>query len=667
MNDLKKSKFQPIKNQLNGQESGEIYFSSVPVRLVALMALLIFLTETLVMFLLFILPPLSPVTEMFIDSLMLVGLIAPSLYYVLFKPLVQHIEERRKVEQKLERASERQQKLNNLKESLLASSDLKEKLSAVTQTAIDAFQADFCRVWIIKPGDLCDSGCLHTEASEEEHICRHRDMCLHLTASSERYNHIDGKEHGRVPFGCYKIGQVAAGKEKKFLTNDITRDPSIHNHKWDRELGLVSFAGYRLLSPDGKPIGVLALFSKQPITNDEDALLESLANTTAQVLHSEATKEALQESERNNRLIVDTALDAVITINAQGFVTNWGGRAEAVFGWSGSEILGRYLDETIVPPPSRQAHREGLKRFRETGQGVMFNRRIETTAIHKDGHEFPVELSISSPIQAGKEIRFTAFVHDITKRKQFQERLEDIAEELKRSNQELEDFASIASHDLQEPLRKVQAFGSRLQSRFGGQLGKDGGEYLERMLKATKRMQTLITDLLTFSLVAKHPLPFASIDLNEVILKIISDLEVPIKETGTQIVVKELPTVEAEPFQMRQLFQNLISNAIKYRLKEGAPTINICGKLIKGEPKSCEILVKDNGIGFDEKYLDRIFEIFQRLHSREEYDGTGIGLAICRKITDHHGGTIAATGVPGKGATFTVTLPLKQLKGEADT
>jgi len=186
------------------------------------------------------------------------------------------------------RRTERQvEGMNRLRESLLSPQPLSEKLHRITNGLVEIFDADFSRIWVIRPGDRCHAGCTHASLTEGPHVCRHRDRCLHLLASSGRYTHLDGRVHRRVPFGCYKIGRVAAGEEPKFITNELTRDPRVHDHEWTAKLGLVSFAGYRVLSPSGKPAGVLALFSKRPISPEEDQLIESLAATVSQVIETD--------------------------------------------------------------------------------------------------------------------------------------------------------------------------------------------------------------------------------------------------------------------------------------------------------------------------------------------------------------------------------------------
>jgi light-regulated signal transduction histidine kinase (bacteriophytochrome) len=230
----------------------------------------------------------------------------------------------------------------------------------------------------------------------------------------------------------------------------------------------------------------------------------------------------------------------------------------------------------------------------------------------------------------------------------------------------------VASHDLQEPLRKIQTFSDQLKIKSGPLLNEEGHRILERIITAADRSQVLINDLLSLSRVATQAQPFARVDLTKMVLSVISDLEVRLEETGGRVETEDLPVIEADPTQMRQLFQNLIVNALKFRAPDKKPRIKVSGRVIENKRLSdipgrssnlCQVSVKDNGIGFDEKYLDRIFQPFQRLHSQQEYEGTGIGLSICRRITERHGGDITAKSRIEHGTTFIVTLPVKQPKG----
>ncbi len=273
------------------------------------------------------------------------------------------------------------------------------------------------------------------------------------------------------------------------------------------------------------------------------------------------------------------------------------------------------------------------------------------------------------------EVAHLLIFHDITSRKLAEAELHAYADELKRSNKELEDFAFVASHDLQEPLRKIKAFGDRLSKKYHTELGEEGQMYLDRMQNASMRMDALIRDLLTYSRVTTKGQPFKPVDLQAVVEEVLGDLEVRIEQSLGTVDVAPLPTIEADAMQMRQLFQNLIGNALKFRKKGVSPIVRVYAEPVSERlstihdtpgpmTQMCRIMVQDNGIGFDEKYLDRIFEVFQRLHGRDAYEGTGTGLAVCRKIATRHHGSITATSAPDMGTTFIVTLPIDQPEQE---
>ena len=229
------------------------------------------------------------------------------------------------------------------------------------------------------------------------------------------------------------------------------------------------------------------------------------------------------------------------------------------------------------------------------------------------------------------------------------------SDELKRSNRELQDFAFVASHDLQEPLRKIRTFGDRLSSRYADKLGEGGIDYIARMQNAAQRMSTLIENLLAFSRVTTRAKEFESVDLNLLLADIMDDLQIAIEEKSARIHhPDQLPTIQADASQIKQLLQNLISNALKFVAEGTSPVIQLSCNETESQ---IEIRIQDNGIGFEEQYTDRIFTPFQRLHGKDEYAGTGIGLAICRRIVERHGGTLTAISQPNEGATFIIELP----------
>ena len=310
----------------------------------------------------------------------------------------------------------------------------------------------------------------------------------------------------------------------------------------------------------------------------------------------------------------------------------------------------RELLETIIPVNTHFQDFEVDHAFPTIGRKLMLlnARRLE----RRSGEPWLILLAIE----------------DITDRRRAEAMLRRQARELARSNTDLQEFATIAAHDLQEPLRKIQFFGDQLKIERGEALGDEGRDYLERMRNAAKRMQRLISDLLALARIRTAERPFVPVDLADVVRNVVSDLQVQIEQVGARLHVGEFPTIEADPIQMRQLLQNLIDNALKFHRPDEAPVVKIHGELLsvpEGRPsgnapvaKSCRVIVEDSGVGFDEKYRDRIFAPFQRLGGHGQHAGTGIGLAICRKIVERHDGEICAKSTRGQGSTFIVTLPV---------
>lgn len=295
--------------------------------------------------------------------------------------------------------------------------------------------------------------------------------------------------------------------------------------------------------------------------------------------------------------------------------------------------------------------------WRTISQGKYWEGEICNRA--KGGSLYWVNTTIAPFLNdSGEPYQYVSIRYEITQRKKAEQQLKVMVEKLEVSNRELQDFASIAAHDLQEPLRKIQTFGDRLKGKIEGDLKEEGGDYLNRMLLSAGRMRKLIDDLLTYSRITSKGNPFQKIDLSQVLKDVLSDLEVRVEQTDGKIEFQRLPAIEADPSQMRQLFQNLLANGLKFHRKGVPPVIHVSSKILN--ETTIEISFSDNGIGFEEKYLDRIFTIFQRLHGRHEYEGTGVGLAVCRRIVERHGGALTAVSSPDQGASFKITLPIKQ-------
>jgi len=434
-----------------------------------------------------------------------------------------------------------------------------------------------------------------------------------------------------------------------------------------REQGSVRGMEISFRTKSGEILATLA--SIEPIDLGGERCILTL---TQDISARKRVEAALRASQARLAGILDIADDAIIAVNARKEIELFNQGAERIFGYTAQEVLGRALD-VLLPAQVVAAHRQHIDTFAASaGVARRMGERRDIFGRRHDGTEFPAEASISKLVINDEPV-FTVMLRDITARKRAEDALKTFANKLEHRNRELQEFASVASHDLQEPLRKVQAFGDLLKTEYAATLDVEGRDYLERMQNAASRMQTLINDLLMLARLGSEARPFVVVDLNRVAREVVADLEAQIVRTGGRVDLGDLPTIEADPLQMRQLLQNVIGNALKFCRPEQPPVVKIRNHLVAdAEPRLaastpgdsyCRISVEDNGIGFDEKYLDRIFAVFQRLHGRGAYEGTGIGLAVCRRIVERHGGSITATSTPGQGTTFIISLPVNQPSG----
>lgn len=400
------------------------------------------------------------------------------------------------------------------------------------------------------------------------------------------------------------------------------------------------------------------LVSAAPI-KDKDGLLVGAVGINLDITEHKQVEEKLQREREFLRMVIDATPSMVFVKDLEGRFVLVNKLLAKVYGRSVEEIQGK-TDADFNPNEEEVAH------FRRDDQEVILTRKEkwipEEEVTHSDG-EVHWYSTVKVPLinANGSCDRLLGVATDITDRRDAENALKVYAEKLERSNMELEQFAFIASHDLQEPLRKVKAFGERLSKRLGDQIGEEEKDFLDRMQAASQRMNEMIDALLELSRVNMHGRTFVAVDLNEVAEIVISDLESRIETAGANVMVEKLPSLEADPVQMQQLLQNLLTNSLKYRRPNVSPEIIISGGLNeeKTRPAMAQIIVQDNGVGFDERYAERIFQPFERLVGRSEYEGSGMGLAICKKIVERHSGSITARSKPGQGSTFIIKLPYR--------
>jgi PAS domain S-box-containing protein len=381
---------------------------------------------------------------------------------------------------------------------------------------------------------------------------------------------------------------------------------------------------------------------------------------------------SLRQSVVWQQAILDNAEFTVICTNIRGMIRTLNNGAARKLGFSQEELVNQSVTETIHIPAELAARAKVLTQ--ELGRSVSADfealtararlsgsDECEWTFRGKDGQHFQVRQWVSPLLDGRRKIcGFVAIGMDITRQRSAALALQESLGSLDARNRELQEFAFVASHDLQEPLRKIRVFSDRLLAEYSNQLDERATVYLTRNIQAATRMQTLIDDLMAYSRVSTHGSVFDMIDLNAIVAATVDDLEVRLEASAGRVEWCGLPTVVGDPSQLRQVFQNLISNALKFRHSQRTPVVRVTSQFLSDASSSpgWSICVEDNGIGFDPTHAERIFAPFQRLHGRAEYEGTGIGLAIVRRIVERHGGHVSACGAEGVGAVFTMFLPL---------
>ncbi len=543
------------------------------------------------------------------------------------------------------KAETRIKKLNRMQNALLNPGEMGEKLKIITDGVVDIFGADFCRIWLMGPGDRCNSTCLHAAIKEGPHMCVKRDKCLHLVSSSGRYMHIDGGVHARVPFGSYKIGGIASGEYPSFLTNDVVHDPRVHNHEWAAELGLVSFAGFRLGLSGGETIGVLALFSKQVISSEEYALLEIISNITIRVVKASQAEEQIEMAVKEWERTFNSISDLIFIQDKNFNVVKVNRSCSEALKLKPEEIIGKRCYEMF----------HGLDHPWPSCPTVKAQEDLAPHTEEVDDPRIGVPLLVTvSPIFNAKG-EFIGSVHvarDISERKKVENALREVI------NMKT-DFTSMVSHELRTPLAAIKEGISIVLDGTSGAISKDQKEFLDIAKRNVDRLARLINDILDFQKLESGKMVFNMQvnDINEVAKEVEKIMRGVIEKKGLSLKFEfdsKLPKIQFDRDRIIQVFINLLNNAVKFTEKGGI-------KIRTGKAGNfITVSVKDTGIGIKESDIPLLFERFRQLDSgmTRKTGSTGLGLSICKDIIEKHGGKIWVESQPGEGSIFNFSLPL---------
>jgi PAS domain S-box-containing protein len=524
------------------------------------------------------------------------------------------------------------------------------------------------------------------DITERQYILQRLKRNDELYKQAQKLSHIGNWTwdlgNGQIRFSeeLYRIYGIDPGVEitpESFISyvHPEDHEKAQKELKHTLETGEPHTLDFRIIRPDGSTCIVRR---NVETLKDEKGVPYKITGTAQDITREVILLNEIKEREENFRQLIANAPDAIIVIDQDGRILLWNQKTTTLFGWEGHEIIDQYLTDTIIPARYRSFLKKGIESLSEKN-ALLLNKTIEMTANNKHGKEFFISLTISQSVQNGKPV-FISFIRDISDEKRIKSELElktnQLAElnlsleqkniALERSNKELTSFSYVASHDLQEPIRKIKSFSNQILETETN-LSDEGRDCFNRIMQSAGRMQKLIEDLLSFSRTQIYEKTFSQVDLNQVLAEI-ENLHMELITGGRlKVEMQHLPVINAVKFQIQQLFENIVSNSIKYSRPDKAIELSITSERMSGKQVPFananenqdyyKICISDNGIGFDQKYSEKIFEIFQRLHSRNEYSGTGIGLSICKKIVENHFGFIMAHGAVGEGATFEIYLP----------
>lgn len=553
-----------------------------------------------------------------------------------------------------QKTAQRAAQLNRLNEELLGLERLTQKFGAITDSIVNIFHADFARIWMIQPGDVCSS-CLHYDAEDAQHRCRDPKQCLHLMASSGRYDHIDGG-HARVPFGCYKIGLIAAGTQNKFLTNDVVNDKRIHNNDWARRLNLKAFAGYRLMSSEGKVMGVMALFSKEQIGVHEDSQLETLAVTAGQMIDAERTKEALLQSEIKYKAMMESMVDPVHICSADHKIVYMN---KAMIKRIGRDATGEICYKVLqnLQKPCDWCVFDRLEKDREIEKTIVSpldNRTYRVT-------NMPVSNSDGSVAKMSIYKDITDYLEAVKEKEKVYKQLQQV--------RKLESIGTLAggiAHDFNNILYPIIGFAQMAMTDLED--SHPVRENIEDILKGAERARDLVKQILSFS--AQRDTHKKMILLQPVIKETLGLLRSAIPTT---IVIEKQITneqfyISANETEIHEIIMNLCTNA--YHAMEdtgGVLQVSLRKKMpdVRLKPvfdDYCCLEVSDTGTGIPSAVMDKIFDPY--FTTKAPGKGSGLGLSVIHGIIKSYDGIIDIQSQAPKGTRVRVYLPVALEPGE---
>jgi PAS domain S-box-containing protein len=467
-------------------------------------------------------------------------------------------------------------------------------------------------------------------------------------------------ERTRLASGIGLPGRVLASGKPAWII-DVTQDANFPRSNLAKDIGVRAGFGFPVLV--GKEVvAVLEFFSPEAPEPDE-ALLDVMVHIGTQlgrVVERTRAEEALRASELRFRSVVESAGDGMIIADSAGNTVTYNKSAQVIFGYREEEVLGQPLT-LLMPERYREAHRSGLERFRATGKAHVVGRTVELHGLKKDGSEFPLELSIST-WTAGEHTFYSGIIRDITERKRAEEEIRRLNEaltqrvvELDAGNKELQAFSYSISHNLRAPLRALAGFSGILLEEHTPHLPAEVQHYLQRIQDNAQNMGRMIDDLLALMYVSRQPINFQTISPASLVEQALDELRGAQEGRRIAMTIGDLPVCRADPAMLGQVFLNLISNALKFTRRREVARIEI-GHREAASPGELVYFVKDNGVGFDMQYANKLFGVFEHLHPLQDYEGTGVGLAIVRRIIQRHGGRIWAEGAVDQGATFCFTV-----------